>query len=191
MPRAKTTLSIPHNMADEKSKLESAALLRVEQLGILPRPIAPRKGNLNPPSVQGLGGNTYSDKTLAPLFSQPRAKKGEYSQNKWADTALVLVERAKKASQTYGKKDFNALYRLILSAGIAYDKAYPTQQVPTQNNLVVQLFGSLGSDTARRILEPPRPLIVEVTPQVDNTNDKPLDSVVDSVDEESPLGDDH
>ena len=162
-------------MSDEESKLESAALIRVQQLGLLPTPKAPRKGNLKPPSVQGLGGNTYSDKTYAPVFAQPRNKKQEISRDTWANTAILLVDRAKKAAQTYGKKDFNSLYRLILSAGIAFDKAFPTQQIPTGTNLVVQLFGSLGSDTARRILEPPRPLIVDVTPTVDTPNDKPLD----------------
>ena len=121
-----------------------------------------RKGNLNPPSVKGLGGNTYSDKTLAPLFAQPIESKQKTGRNTWADTSLVLVQRAKRAAQTYGKKDFNALYRLVLSAGIAFDKAFPQQVQPLGGNLVVQLFGSLTPETARKILEPARPLLVDL-----------------------------
>ncbi len=99
-----------------------------------------------------------------------------FKRNTWANTALVLALRAKRASQTYGKKDFNSLYRLVLSAGIAYDKAWPTVQAAVTGNLVVQLFGSLGSDVARRILEPARPLlIIDTPPKEEPLEGKPLD----------------
>jgi len=127
-------------------------------------PIKPRKGNLNPPTNTGLGGNTYSTKTYAPTFAQPRVKKQERGLDTWSNTAIILADRALKASQTYGKKDFNALYRLVLSAGIAYDKAFPSVQLPTGTNLIVQLFGSLGQDTAKAILEPQHPNVVDITP---------------------------
>ena len=132
------------------------------------KPIVPRKGNLNPPSKPGLGGNTYSDKTWQPIFTQPIEKKQGIGRNTWADTSLILVQRAKKAAQTYGKKDFNALYRLVLSAGIAFDKAFPTQVQQLGGNLVVQLFGSLGQDVAKAILEPARPIIIDVVPSTPN-----------------------
>ena len=127
------------------------------------KPKAPRKGNLNPPPKPSLGGNTYADKTMAPKFTQTRGNKQDYTLDTWSNTAIVLAERAKRAAQTYGKKDFNALYRLVLSAGIAFDKAFPQVQAPQGTNLVVQLFGSLGSDVTRAILEPPRP-ILDITP---------------------------
>ena len=130
--------------------------------------IAPRKGNLNPPSGKTLGGNTYSDKTWHPIFTQPIEKKQGIGRNTWADTSLILVQRAKKAAQTYGKKDFNALYRLVLSAGIAFDKAFPTQVQSLGGNLVVQLFGSLGQDVAKAILEPSRPVLIDVVPSSPN-----------------------
>jgi hypothetical protein len=136
-----------------------------------------RKGNTELPSEAGLGSLAYSDKTMAPYFTQPLGKKGEHGRDKWANTALVLVHRAQKAAQTYGKKDFNALYRLVLSAGIAYDKAWPTQQVPSGNNLIVQLFGSLGSDTAKAILEPRHP-IIDVTPLAQPSIANDLDTIV-------------
>ena len=127
-----------------------------------------RKGNPDLALNPGLGSSAYSDKAMAPKFNQPIVKKQVSGRNTWADTALVLVERAKKASQTYGKKDFNALYRLVLSAGIAYDKAFPTVQQVSSGNLIVQLFGSLGSDTTRAILEPPRPTIDVAPSTVDD-----------------------
>lgn len=120
-----------------------------------------RKGNTALPSKQGLGSMAYTDKTLDPLFTQPIDSKQKTGRNYWADTSLVLVMRAKKAAQTYGKKDFNALYRLVLSAGIAFDKAFPTQVQSLGGNLVVQLFGSLGVDTAKSILEPARPILLD------------------------------
>lgn len=147
-------------------------------------PLASRKlavkAPIEPPSEAGLGSAAYSDKTMAPYFTQPIAKKGEHGRDKWANTALVLVHRAQKAAQTYGKKDFNALYRLVLSAGIAYDKAWPTQQAPQGNNLIIQLFGSLGTATAKAILEPSHPQIIDSTattvePIDTATSDKPLD----------------
>ena len=127
-----------------------------------------RKGNTKLPSIQGLGSMAYTDKTLAPLFDQPIDSKQKTGRNTWADTSLVLVMRAKKAAQTYGKKDFNALYRLVLSAGIAFDKAFPTQVQSLGGNLVVQLFGSLGQDVAKAILEPARPVIIDVVPSTPN-----------------------
>ena len=131
---------------------------------------ATRKPPVLDPSQSGLGSNAYNDATLNEWFTQPLASKQQLGRNTWANTALVLALRAKRASQTYGKKDFNSLYRLVLSAGIAYDKAWPTVQAAVTGNLVVQLFGSLGSDVARRILEPARPTIIndaiEVTPVI-------------------------
>lgn len=117
------------------------------------------KPPVKPPKESGLGSMAYSDTIMGPLFAQPHVKKHEKGRDKWANTALVLAYRAQKAAQTYGKKDFNALYRLVLSAGIAFDKAFPQQVQPLGGNLVIQLFGSLGSETARRILEPARPLL--------------------------------
>ena len=111
------------------------------------------------PSTIGLGSMAYSDRAMADKFIQPIGKKQVNARNTWADTALVLVERAKKGSQSFGKKDFNALYRLVLSAGIAYDKAFPQVQAPAAGNLIIQLFGGLGSSTTRAILEPPRPML--------------------------------
>ena len=139
----------------------SAQLLEDNQLVELPAsPTQPgRKPPVLDPSQSGLGSNAYSDTTMQAWFSQPRVKKHEFGTDTWANTALVLAMRAKRAAQTYGKKDFNSLYRLVLSAGIAYDKAFPTTVQPLGGNLVIQLFGSLGSDTARRILEPIRPML--------------------------------
>lgn len=143
---------------------------KVQPLTTIAAVKAPRKHPVLDPSQSGLGSGAYSDASMAAWFSQPLVKKGEIGRNQWANTALTLVSRAKRASQTYGKKDFNALYRLVLSAGIAYDKAWPTQVQPLVGNLVVQLFGSLGSDTARRILEPPRPLLVTTEEPLDDNN---------------------
>ena len=133
---------------------------------------SPVGGQIEPvrlPSKQGLGAMAYSDRELEPQFSQPIDKKQHLGRNNWANTAIVLSMRALKAAQTYGKKDFNALYRLILSAGIAYDKAWPTTVQPVGGNLVVQLFGSLGEGVAKQILQPPTPVI-----DVDYVEDKPL-----------------
>ena len=128
----------------------------------------PRRNTYAIEADPGLGKAAYSDKYLASTFTQPLAKKGELSRNTWADTAYVLVLRAKRAAQSYGKKDFNALYRLVLSAGIAFDKAWPTQLPQPTHNYVVQLFGALPQVKVRSILAPPVPAI---TTDVSNATD--------------------
>jgi len=131
----------------------------------------------------GKGAVQYSDKNLRDYLVQPIGKQGVSTRNKWAETAYVLALRAKRASQSYSKKDFNALYRLVLSAGIAFDKAFPLTPQPLGGNLVIQLFGSLGSDTAKAILEPKHPMIdITPIPLVDTTTDEvpssePLDDI--------------
>ena len=166
MPRAKRQPVLPATdkpvrVAKPTQLSDPDELLNEIPLGDSPGPKPARKGNVELPSTTGLGSMAYSDSVMGPLFAQPIGKKQEKGRDKWANTALVLVHRAQKAAQTYGKKDFNSLYRLVLSAGIAYDKAFPTQVQPLGGNLVIQLFGSLGADTARRILEPARPLLSE------------------------------
>lgn len=167
MPKVKRAAIIkPVGDPSEAESTQVAPLPSAKHVGIIPPLAGPkvaRKGNLELPSETGLGSMAYSDREMSPLFAQPIGKKGELGRNKWADTALVLVHRAKKAAQTYGKKDFNALYRLVLSAGIAFDKAFPQQAPPLGGNLVIQLFGSLGSETAKAILEPKHP-VIDITP---------------------------
>ena len=143
-------------------------------------PSVGRKAPVKLPSKQGLGSMAYSDRELDSEFNQPIDKKQPLVRNTWADTAIVLSLRANKAAQTYGKKDFNALYRLVLSAGIAMDKAFPTSVQPLGGNLIVNLFGSLGSEAARRILEPTYPQLpsgdqVVVDAEVVDPSEKPLE----------------
>lgn len=118
-----------------------------------------RRGNTKGLLRGGLNGALqYSNQALVDYTAQPLRKKGELTREKWSETAYVLAMRAKRASQSYSKKDFNSLYRLILSAGIAFDKAFPTSVVPLSNNVMVALFGSLG-DGVRRIVEPSTPAV--------------------------------
>lgn len=110
--------------------------------------------------LKGAGGMTeYGEAAQAAILTQPRNKVKESTLQRWSNTAYILALRAQRAASSYGKKDFNALYRLVLSAGIAYDKAYPTEQVVSNTNLVVQLFGSLGQGVAATILQPSTPRI--------------------------------
>jgi len=194
MPRSKRKPTIEPLVDTTIAQLTQVALPRAKQVGTIPTgPKLARKGNMELPSTIGLGSMAYSDKVMGPLFAQPVGKKGESSRNKWADTALVLVHRSLKAAQTYGKKDFNALYRLVLSAGIAFDKAFPQQVQPLGSNLVIQLFGSLGAGTAQRILEPAHP-VIDIRPlpvAITTTGEEPPAKGGDPVDQpnENKLGD--
>lgn len=125
------------------------------------------------PKDHGLGRVAYSDKQLTQQFALPIDTQGKTTREKWANTAYVLALRAKKAAQTYSKKDFNALYRLVLSAGIAFDKAFPPTSNTLGGNIVLQLFGSLGDGVAKQILEPPHP-VIDITP-VNTLSVEPLD----------------
>ena len=121
----------------------------------------------------GVGVGLDGDRTLGDLGGQVQ----EVGPLGNLELAEPLGFAPKKAAQTYGKKDFNALYRLVLSAGIAFDKAFPQVQAPAATNLVFQLFGSLGRDTTIKILEPARP-IIDVTPQATQEipSERPLGS---------------
>jgi hypothetical protein len=125
-------------------------------------PIA-RKSPPKLPKDKSLGRAAYSDKHLEAQFTQPLTSKQHLVRDTWANTSIVLAMRAQKAAQSYGKKDFNALYRLVLSASIAMDKAFPQQVQPLGTNLVVQLFSSLGHQTTKAILEPTHPTL-DITP---------------------------
>lgn len=121
--------------------------------------VAPRKRSMvKPPKNHGLGMTAYADTTIAPYLAEPIDKRGKKTREKWSEVAYVLALRAKSAAQSYGKKDFNSLYRLILSAGIAFDKAFPPSSIPLGGPIVLQLFGSLGP-SVRSIVEPPTPII--------------------------------
>ena len=101
----------------------------------------------------------YGEAILAPYKQHPFEKRGKITREQWGDTAYVLAIRAKHLSQTVGKKDFNALYRLILSAGIAFDKAWPQVEAPSGNNVVLALFSSLGSKAVSSITKPAIPIV--------------------------------
>ena len=133
-----------------------------------------QKRHVIDPKDSGLGMAAYTDKVLGEVLSQGIETKGKTTRGKWADTAYILALRAKKASQTYGKKDFNALYRLVLAAGIAFDKAFPPSVQPVGGNLVIQLFGSLDRSRTKAILEPTHP-ILDITPTDETPTDKPLE----------------
>lgn len=174
MPRTKKTPTLEPLAKPTVSKKTQVVKPKVIPVGVIANDHETPKKYLrgDPQAIvrnPGMGAVLYSDKQLSDYLAQPIVKKGETSRNKWADTAYILVLRAKRAAQSFGKKDFNALYRLVLSAGIAFDKAFPQQVQPLSGNLVVQLFGSLDPAIARRILEPSRPLIVDVTPNSNAT----------------------
>lgn len=134
-----------------------------------------KKPKVKTPTNKGLGAAMYGDAANATELALPLDTQGKTTRAEWGKTAYILALRAKKASQTYGKKDFNALYRLVLSASIAYDKAWPTVQNTLSGNLVVQLFGSLSQDVAKRILEPAHPTITieSVDTKVEATTEQP------------------
>lgn len=105
------------------------------------------------------GRNVHTNKSLSEFSGKPLERRHQMARDTWVDTAYVLATRAKSIAKRAGKLDYNLLYRLILSAGIAYDKAFPRAEVPSGSNVVVQLFGSLGNSTVRTILQPDTPSI--------------------------------
>lgn len=131
----------------------------------------PKVPRVKPPKNHGLGMTAYADTTIAPFLAQPIDKRGRSAREKWSEVAYILALRAKAASQSYGKKDFNSLYRLILSAGIAFDKAWPPSSGQSLGgSIVVQLFGSLGHQV-RQIVEPSVPTLEAKAEVVDPKGD--------------------
>lgn len=116
------------------------------------RPLPPQNKVTNP-----LGRGVYSENLLRDYSHKPSGTKAKMAKEVWQDTAYVLASRAKSIAKRAGKLDYNLLYRLILSAGIAYDKAFPKEEYSQGTNVVLHLFGNLGNATVSKIISPPIP----------------------------------
>ena len=132
------------------------------------------------PLTNPLGRGVYGDSVIAPYLAEPLESKGQITRNEWAITAYVLSLRAKQLARTFGKKDVNTLKTLILSAAIAFDKAFPKVDQVSSKNLVVTMFGSLGADAVKRITQgevPSGQAVVDATySEVTSTVDTPRDT---------------
>lgn len=143
--------------------------------GELPNTPSPISGYSLPkkPVSNPLGRNVATHLLLGDFSPKPMEKRQQMTRDVWVDTAYVLATRAKGIAKRAGKLDYNLLYRLILSAGIAYDKAFPKAAEVSSNNVVLQLFGTLGATTVRSITQPQIPQLppppTEVTTDVEAT----------------------
>lgn len=117
---------------------------------------APRK----PVPPRSLGRPEFDKEGLTEFQALPPDKQKEELKASWADAAYILAERLKRFSMTVSRKDFGRLQQLATSAGVAYDKVIPkgeSQNLNLTQNVMFNLFGSLGGDKIMRILMPPVP----------------------------------
>ena len=113
----------------------------------------PRNRKFNLPA-QGPGRMGNDQKALDAFHKEPKHKQREMVENEWAQVAYALSLRAKRFAKGAIAADFGKLYQIVMAGAIAKDKAYPPKEAPVQGNIVFNLFGKLGAEDVRNILQP-------------------------------------
>lgn len=98
---------------------------------------------------------------LDKFLSAPRETQRKQVEDKWAELCYELVNKALKYQTTAIDKDFGKLTQLIISAATAKDKVFHREDaVQKQGNVVFNLFGNVGLDAIKRMLQPPAPIVI-------------------------------
>ena len=109
------------------------------------------------------------------FLAEPRESQRKKVEDRWAILCYDLVGKAQEYQKNVTDKDFGKLCQLIISAATAKDKVFHKDDaVQKSGNVVFNLFGNVGLDAIKRMLQPPAPVIInpkELTnevPDVDN-----------------------
>lgn len=134
------------------------------------------------------GRDWHQNKLLAEFSPKSLTLRHKTTRDTWIDTAYLLAVRAKSVAKRSGKLDYNLLYRLVLSAGIAMDKAFPKLETPASGT-ILHLYNHLGAGTVNAILQPAVPTItVTPSPLYPPSPQIPTVEHVEALVEEAPVG---
>lgn len=103
------------------------------------------------PAVSHNPGRAIYKEKLEEFAKLDDKEKHALLQQTWKDIAMGAALRAKQFISTCSPKDFNNVYRLVMSGAVAIDKAYPPEKKlppPLTPALVVNMFGTLGQRAA-------------------------------------------
>ena len=112
------------------------------------------------------------ERALATFLASPRESQRKQVEDKWALLCYQLVEKAQGYAANVTDKDFGRLSQLITAAAISKDKVFHREDIQQkQGNVVFQLFGNVGLDAIKRMLQPPTPKVVnkEITNEVNSS----------------------
>ena len=98
-------------------------------------------------------------KQLDAYQTLPPAGKRARLENEWAALAFILVAKANRFAKSMGAKDYGRLARLVRSAATAKESVFPEAAPLGTGNIVFNLFGNIGADRIKQIIEPPIPTI--------------------------------
>lgn len=110
------------------------------------------------------GRPSYDKKALQSYRGLSLTKQGDALRRQWSVIAKILADKIERAAPSLTKKDWYYFKSLLVSGGVALDKAFPKIDTPTTNSLVINMFGSLGKDAISRVLNTEPIPVIDVTP---------------------------
>lgn len=96
-------------------------------------------------------------KAIAAFLAEPRETQRKKVEDEWALLCYQLVQKASKYALNVTDKEFGKLSQLITSAAIAKDKVFHREDAKQPGNVVFNLFGNVGLDAIKKMLQPPLP----------------------------------
>lgn len=112
------------------------------------------------------------------FLAQPRDSQRKLVEDKWAILCYELVNKAMTYQRNVTDKDFGKLCQLIISAATAKDKVFHKDDaVQKSGNVVFNLFGNVGLDAIKRMLQPPTPKEIPHAQVIDDPPTPPVDGV--------------
>ena len=120
------------------------------------------------------GRPAYNMEVLDQFRGLPLTKQGDVLRRQWSSIAKILADKIERAAPHLTKGDWYYFKSLIISGGVALDKAFPVIDTPLANNLIVNMFGSLGPDSASKVLGVASLPTIDVTPiEIKETSQPP------------------
>jgi hypothetical protein len=114
-------------------------------------------------ALQALPKDHRSKRKIAldTFMAAPRESQRKVVEDKWAELCYELVNKAMIYQKNVTDKDFGKLTQLIISAATAKDKVFHREDATQKSgNVVFNLFGNVGLDAIKRMLQPPAPVVI-------------------------------
>ena len=129
-------------------------------------PVPPNRNSSAEIAKRSLAAATRRKGELDRFLAAPREDQRKIVEDKWAQLCYELVGRASLYAKTATDKDFGKLAQLVTSAAISKDKVFHREDAQQKSgNVVFNLFGNVGLDAIKRMLQPPTPVVKVVNPK--------------------------
>ena len=135
--------SAPHNKMDKQSTSTGQS------------PARPTSAELSAKSKAAIDRRKQE---LTKFLAEPRETQRKKVEDEWALLCYQLVQKAGKYALGVTDKEFGKLSQLITSAAIAKDKVFHREDAKQPGNIVFNLFGNIGLDAIKKMLQPSVPV---------------------------------